>query len=111
VREVDTVARFGGDEFVVVLSELGEGITECAEQARIVAEKIRVSLEQPYWLASNSSGSTKMIFHTNVGASIGIAMFNDASNEEKVLKYADQAMYEAKQAGRNSIRFSELETE
>jgi diguanylate cyclase (GGDEF)-like protein/PAS domain S-box-containing protein len=105
VREVDTVARFGGDEFVVVLCELGMDETGCIEQARIVAEKIRTALSEPYWIASNSSGSTKMIVQKNIGVSIGVALFNHGSSAEKILKYADKAMYEAKESGRNSIRF------
>jgi diguanylate cyclase (GGDEF)-like protein/PAS domain S-box-containing protein len=105
VREVDTVARFGGDEFVVVLSELEGTESECAEQAKIIAEKISAAIGQPFWLATNTHGSTKMIIHQNVGASIGVALFNSDSETEKILKYADHAMYKAKEAGRNSIKF------
>jgi diguanylate cyclase (GGDEF)-like protein/PAS domain S-box-containing protein len=110
VREVDTVARFGGDEFVVLLSELNKDEIESGEQARVVAEKIRTLLSQPYWLTSNPSGSTKMIVHHNVGASIGVALLNEKSNSEKLLKYADKAMYEAKESGRNSVRFYKRKT-
>jgi diguanylate cyclase (GGDEF)-like protein/PAS domain S-box-containing protein len=105
VREVDTVARFGGDEFVVVLNELDGDEPECAGQASNVAEKIRVSLSGPYWLTSNSKGSTKMLLHQNVGASIGVALFNMDASAENILKWADKAMYQAKDAGRNQICF------
>ena len=105
VREVDTVARFGGDEFVVLLCELGVNETECIEQASIVAEKIRLTLSEPYWIASNSSGATQMIIQNNIGVSIGVTVFNHESNAEKIFKYADKAMYHAKESGRNSVRF------
>lgn len=105
VREVDTVARFGGDEFVVLLSELNVDETESIAQAGFVAEKIRTYLSQPYWLTSNPTGSTKMIVHQNLGASIGVALFNEKTNAGQLLKYADKAMYNAKESGRNSVCF------
>lgn len=109
VREVDTVARLGGDEFVVVLNELNEKMAECRDLAAIVGEKILSSLSQPYWLVTNSADSTRMITLTNIGASIGIALFDKSSIAENVIKCADKAMYQAKQAGRNRIRFNELD--
>jgi diguanylate cyclase (GGDEF)-like protein/PAS domain S-box-containing protein len=105
VREVDTVSRFGGDEFVVLLSELSGDESECAEMANVVAEKIRVVLSGAYWLAANSEGSANMIIHQDLGASIGVTLFNHHSDMEKVLKYADKAMYQAKESGRNTICF------
>jgi diguanylate cyclase (GGDEF)-like protein/PAS domain S-box-containing protein len=105
VREVDTVARFGGDEFVVVLSELAGDESECAKEARIVAEKIRAALAEPYWLTPSPKGTVKMITHQNVGASIGVALFHNDANAENILKWADKAMYRAKESGRNQICF------
>jgi diguanylate cyclase (GGDEF)-like protein/PAS domain S-box-containing protein len=107
MREVDTVARFGGDEFVVVVSELEGDENECKEQARNLAEKIRVALAGTYWLGSNISGTSKMIVHNNVEVSIGVSLFKNNSDAERVLKYADKAMYKAKQSGRNNICFYE----
>jgi len=107
VREVDTVARFGGDEFVVVLSELIGEESECAAQANIVAEKILSVLAEPYWLAYNAKGTSKMILHNDIGASIGVALFNNIAIAENILKWADSAMYQAKNAGRNQVRFHE----
>ena len=107
VREVDTVARFGGDEFVVVLSELIGEESECAAQANIVAEKILSVLAEPYWLAYNAKGTSKMILHNDIGASIGVALFNNIAIAENILKWADSAMYQAKNAGRNQVRFYE----
>jgi diguanylate cyclase (GGDEF)-like protein/PAS domain S-box-containing protein len=103
VREVDTVARFGGDEFVVVLSELAGDESECAKEARVVAEKIHVALTAQYLLNPGPNGTAQSITHQNVGASIGVALFNDDSSAENILKWADSAMYQAKEAGRNQI--------
>jgi diguanylate cyclase (GGDEF)-like protein/PAS domain S-box-containing protein len=109
VREVDTVARFGGDEFVVVLSELAGDESACAEEARTVAEKIRVALTSPYVLNLNTKGAVPTITHKNVGASIGIALFNNDASKENILKWADKAMYRAKEAGRDQICFHDAE--
>ncbi|MDO8990780.1 MAG: diguanylate cyclase [Sideroxyarcus sp.] len=105
VREVDTVARFGGDEFVVVLSELAKNEPECAKEARIVAEKIHVALTAPYLLTPHPAGTTKMITHLNVGASIGVVLFHNDASAENILRWADKAMYRAKESGRNQICF------
>jgi diguanylate cyclase (GGDEF)-like protein len=105
VREVDTVARFGGDEFVVVLSELAKNEPECAKEARIVAEKIHVALTAPYLLTPHPAGTTKMITHLNVGASIGVVLFHNDASAESILRWADKAMYRAKESGRNQICF------
>lgn len=105
VRETDTVARFGGDEFVVLLTELAGEESDCTEKANMIAEKIRVALCGTYWLTPLSKGSTKMIVHQGIGASIGVKLFNDNADLENVLKYADSAMYQAKELGRNKICF------
>lgn len=111
VREVDTVARFGGDEFVVVLSELDGEKYECAAQAGIVAEKIRATLAEPYSLAATSKESTQMIVRHRCGASIGVVLFiNHEASTEDIFKWADMAMYQAKDAGRNQIRFYDAKT-
>jgi len=105
VREVDTVARFGGDEFVVILSELTGDESESTKEARIVAEKIRATLAEPYWLTPSPKGTAKMITHQNVGASIGVTLFHNDAIPENILKWADRAMYRAKELGRNQICF------
>lgn len=107
VREVDTVARFGGDEFVVVLSELCGEKFECLAQANLVAEKIRTTLAEPYYLTRSCEDTTKMIVNHHCSASIGVVIFNGQANAENILKWADKAMYQAKNAGRNQIRFYE----
>ncbi len=97
VQEGDTVARLGGDEFVVMLEDLGDNRLEAATQAEIVAERISTSLNQIYQLKGFSRYSTP---------SIGITLFGDESRAmDDVLKRADLAMYQAKAAGRNTMRF------
>ena len=108
LREMDTVARFGGDEFVIMLAELHEDKALSKWQAAIVAEKIRATLSEPYLLAINNSNDEKSedtIEHCCT-ASIGVVLFIDhESNLDNVMKWADAAMYEAKEAGRNQVRF------
>ena len=97
VRERATVARLGGDEFVVILEDLGSHDRDVAMQARHVGEKVLAALTAPYQLAGNEHVST---------SSIGIAPFRGHSGGiGELLKQADIAMYQAKAAGRNTLRF------
>jgi|GEM_PF-3419528 diguanylate cyclase (GGDEF)-like protein len=90
-RETDTVARIGGDEFVVLLPQV-----ESAEDAQRVAEKIRLTLQAPFELAG------KLWY---ISSSIGIALYPEHGADESTLfKNADAAMYMAKNAGRNTVR-------
>jgi diguanylate cyclase (GGDEF)-like protein/PAS domain S-box-containing protein len=110
VREVDTVARFGGDEFVVMLSELDTDKAKSLKQAKVVAEKIRQILGEPYRLSVLHEGSHKpCIVEHRCTASIGVALFNNHGvTQEDLLKLADAAMYQAKSAGRNRVHFAEV---
>ncbi|WP_333873772.1 EAL domain-containing protein [Methylobacter sp.] len=105
VREVDTVARLGGDEFVVMLEFLDEQEIEAAIQAHTVAEKIRSNLAEFYLLKSNIDNKLQpFVEHYSTG-SIGFVLFlGHETSSEELLKRADLAMYQAKQAGRNVIR-------
>jgi len=106
VREVDTIARFGGDEFVVMLSELDIDKTQSSEQARGVAEKIRTSLAVPYFLTQEHSGQQFNGVEHHCSSSIGVVVFcSHEVNQDDLLKCADAAMYQAKDAGRNAVRF------
>jgi diguanylate cyclase (GGDEF)-like protein/PAS domain S-box-containing protein len=97
VREGDTVARIGGDEFVVLIEGLSEGLFEAAAHAEAVANKILNSLNQVYQLGSHEYYNSP---------SIGATLFSGHEVEiEELLKHADIAMYDAKKAGRNTLRF------
>lgn len=97
VREGDTVARLGGDEYVVMLRDLSEQALEAAARVEVIGYKIINALNVPYRLGSHEHHSTP---------SIGVAMFSaDGETQEDLLKHADIAMYQAKKAGRNVIRF------
>ena len=104
VREADTVARFGGDEFVVLLCELGTQPDEATAQAAAVAEKIRTRLADPYRL--QAAPSAPLIEH-RCSASIGVAVFHGRDeHQDRLIERADAAMYQAKEEGRNRIRFA-----
>jgi diguanylate cyclase (GGDEF)-like protein/PAS domain S-box-containing protein len=106
VREMDTVARFGGDEFVVLLSSLDPDLDESMSQTRRVAEKIRLILSEPYRLTLSQEGKADQTVEHHCTASIGVALFlNHENSQDDILKWADAAMYRAKEAGRNLIRF------
>ena len=97
VRAADTVARVGGDEFVVILEELSGNMEEAASHAKLVAEKILAGLSEPFVLAGRACLST---------ASIGITLFGRGNeNTAEILQQADIAMYRAKGDGRAAIRF------
>lgn len=102
VREADTVARFGGDELVVLLCELSTQPGEAAEQAVAIAEKVRTRLAEPYVL--QSAPSAPSIRH-ECTASIGVAVFRGRDESQNaVIDRADAAMYRAKEEGRNRIQ-------
>lgn len=106
VRAVDTVARFGGDEFVVVLAELSSDVATAQRQVHQVAEKIRQSLSRPYLLESTWTSASPRIEH-HCSASIGVTLLHPATDDaSSALRRADQAMYEAKSLGRNRVHVS-----
>jgi diguanylate cyclase (GGDEF)-like protein/PAS domain S-box-containing protein len=111
LREIDTVARFGGDEFVVVLGELNSDKDESIKQASIVAEKIRASLGAPYQLKISREGMAETTIEYSCTSSIGVMMFlNHKIDHKDIFTYADIAMYKAKDAGRNQVHFFETES-
>ena len=97
VREGDTVSRLGGDEFVVMLEDLSDQAIQAAEQAETVGEKILAALSRPYQLVTHTFRSS---------GSLGATLFGGGLQDaEELLKQADIAMYQAKKAGRNTLRF------
>ena len=105
VRQGDTVARLGGDEFVILLEELG-GTGLAAMQAENVAQKVLSELNRPFTLDLKAGGELVSQRSHNCTCSLGITLFreHDATAEE-LMKRADTAMYQAKAAGRNTLRF------
>jgi diguanylate cyclase (GGDEF)-like protein/PAS domain S-box-containing protein len=96
-RASDTVARHGGDEFVIVLEDLSDEPAEAAAQAERIAEKVVAVFDMPFHLDGHQHHTT---------SSIGVALFTRHSADvDELLKRADLAMYQAKSAGRNTIRF------
>ena len=106
VREMDTVSRFGGDEFVVMLTELGSDKKSSIAQTGAVAEKIRAILAKPYNLVIQHEGEPDTAIEYRCTASIGVVMFiNHEYRPDDLLKRADMVMYQAKESGRNQVRF------
>ena len=97
VREADTVARLGGDEFVVLLEEVDANAAEASQKVSLIAEKIRTALTAPYRLKQHEHHSSP---------SIGVCLYRgNAESVDTLLKHADLAMYQAKESGRNAVRF------
>ena len=110
VRQVDTVARFGGDEFVVLLHDLPTDKTQAHHQVQLLAEEIRRLLATPYALPLTADGThpTRSVEH-RCTASIGVMLFLGFANTEgEVIKWADIAMYHAKDAGGDLVRLYEV---
>lgn len=97
VRDGDTVARLGGDEFVIMLEILNKDESKAALQAEALSKKLLLAIEQPFIIDGQELHCT---------LSIGISLFTmPTSSSEEMLKRADVAMYQAKSAGRNTMRF------
>lgn len=106
VRESDTVSRIGGDEFAVLLKGLEQVPINTSEQAAIIAEKIRSVLAKPYSFTVTHGDRAPSIIEYQCTASIGVVMFPLVGADiEDYLKWADTAMYHAKESGRNAVRF------
>jgi diguanylate cyclase (GGDEF)-like protein/PAS domain S-box-containing protein len=96
VREGDTVARLGGDEFVVLLEDLGADRHEAVALAGQLGEKLHAVIGQPCLLKDDE-------YQCNL--SIGVSLFHAGDTVEDLFKHADLALYQAKNAGRNLLRF------
>ena len=97
IRDEDTIARIGGDEFIVLLDSVGNNKLDAKTNITNLAEKIKDTL----------NAITHIEGHKNVSTpSIGITLFSDASVSVKdIIKQADTAMYVAKKQGKNAIEF------
>ncbi len=112
LREEDTVARFGGDEFVVMLAHLAADHDQSLSIAQGVAEKIRMALAEAYFLHYQPHGQERVLIEHHCTSSIGAVLFIDhGRGQEDILQRADAAMYQAKNEGRNRICFFDKEQE
>ncbi len=101
IRDVDTLARMGGDEFVILFPDVGKSVNDAVLNAEKVAEKIAADVGAPYYLQGRT---------VKISTSIGITLFPVATlDSEELIRQADQAMYEAKKAGKNCVRFFQAE--
>ncbi len=108
VRETDTVARMGGDEFVVVLTQLHKDSEISKQETARLAEKIRAELANPYIVEIKDKNGTEIMVQHHCTASIGVALFlNEKTHFNDILRNADDAMYQAKNSGRNRVCFYE----
>lgn len=97
VREMDTVARLGADEFIVLIEDVSDNMDDTSRKVGLVAEKIRESLASPYYCNGHPLLSSP---------SIGVSLYRgNEKSVDVIVQHADMAMYQAKSAGRNSIRF------
>lgn len=105
VREVDVVARFGGDEFLIAVENLSVEEYIAQEEAIKIASAILLHVSAPYKITLQEEENEKVIHH-QCTASIGITLFsNKKQHQEAIFSEADKAMYQAKQKGRNCIEF------
>ena len=105
IRDSDTVSRFGGDEFVVILNNTNLDSAESRPQVEKLAEKIRSSLSEIYLLTIKNEGEADTIVKHHCSVSIGVAFIDGLDDYHNIIKRADAAMYKAKNEGRNQIRY------
>lgn len=106
LRKEDTVARFGGDEFVVMLCELGSDRAIAAAQAYKIAEKIRDQLAETYQLSYVQEEYEDIRISHRCGASLGLVLFlGHGVSVDIIMNLADAAMYQAKKRGKGQIHF------
>ena len=97
VRATDTVARLGSDEFIVLIEDVSDNMDDTSRKVGLVAEKIRKSLARPYYCSGHQLLSS---------SSIGVSLYcGNEKSVDAIVQHAEMAMYQAKSAGRNSIRF------
>lgn len=103
LREVDTVARFGGDEFMVLLESLSEDRAQAEVQALEVGEKIRAVIDRPFHILQDDGTQSPDIVH-HCTSSVGVTLFlGKRVQQDQLLIQADTAMYEAKSKGKNCV--------
>jgi len=103
---VDTLVRYGGDEYIVILSQIGETAKQANAQAMLVAEKLRAEMAKPFFIQVSEKKLDAEVIEFESGASFGVQLFGgDQLDPSTILNLADHAMYQAKRAGRNYVSF------
>jgi diguanylate cyclase (GGDEF)-like protein/PAS domain S-box-containing protein len=104
VRAIDTTARFGGDEFIVILSELSTNLSDSITQVENIGKKILFNLSHDFSIALESAENETSVIKLNCSASIGVTLFlGDKVKPPSIIKQADIAMYEAKKSGGKTV--------
>jgi diguanylate cyclase (GGDEF)-like protein/PAS domain S-box-containing protein len=112
LRKSDTIARYAGDEFVVLLSELNKPIEETYQEMHKLGENIRSSIAKPYSIPHWTDRMEKCFSIINPTVSIGIKIFDDSMSDwEGIIAQADSSMYAVKRSGGNAVQFSILPNE
>ena len=96
LRKIDTLARLGGDEFVVLITDMHPNTELASQKAGLIADKIVQLMAEAFMLQDRPY---------TLSASVGVVMFSDGCNADELLQRADLAMYDAKDRGRNGVRF------
>ncbi|GAB2909245.1 EAL domain-containing protein [Rheinheimera gaetbuli] len=96
LRKIDTLARLGGDEFVVLLTDMHPDAELASQKAGLIADKVVQLMAEAFMLQERPY---------SLSASVGVVMFSDGCNADELLQRADLAMYDAKERGRNGVRF------
>ena len=105
MREIDTVSRVGGDEFIILVNQLEQDDVLAKQAVISIAQKVRLLLEMPYFLKTSTQETEIFVTH-HCTASIGVTLFSGVKKSlAKIMKEADAAMYKAKHAGRNTVHF------
>ena len=106
IRETDTAARYGGDEFAILLNMLDTDADTAHARANTISQKISDNLSAPYILTLENKRGANTIAQHHCTSSIGIVLFSDNdTREEELISKADEAMYKAKSSGKNAIHF------
>ena len=112
LRKSDTIARYAGDEFVVLISEINKPIKETYQEMHKLGENIRSSIAKPYSIPHWTDQMEKCFSIINPTVSIGIKIFDDSMSDwEGIIAQADSSMYAAKRSGGNTVQFSILPNE
>lgn len=109
VRDADTVARIGGDEFIIILNGLSPDLADSRREALQIAEKLRKVADEPYAIAVNKDDGSVCHIEHQCTASIGVTLFRGEDlSQSQILRRADEAMYRAKGDGKDTVKLFDV---